>query len=517
MMKKILSLLLATVLLLSLAACGKSSPAATNGQTLTTSDKSAKHTLIVAQPADVSSYDPQNVTSQFDIAIMRLIYDPLVREKDGNLVGVLAKSWEMADDALSCIFEINTAVKFSNGDTLKASDVAFSFNRAVKMPIGQLVPGIKDASVVDDTHVKVNFAAPNQGFLPSLIGFYVVQEKAVTAAGDKYGVLDSNTQVGTGAYIITDRKPGTSITFKARDDYFGGTPAIKTVTYKIVADANTAYLGLQNSEIDFYATDLPSSTIMQIQSGNSNLQVISFPSRPVTFIGMQCAQAPFNKKEVRQAVNYAIDKQNVIDLAQDGMGDVAQGIWNKLTFGYSADVKGTTQDIEKAKKLLADAGYPNGFSTSILTIAKFQKDVEAVQGQLAKIGIDAKVELADETAFVPAIMQGKYQMNCLSISMGGDAAAFEGVFQTKDSKNPAAGAVNMFYYSNPKIDQLFRDAKVPDQNIRLDKFKQIAEILNDDVPLVPLYFQKNSFTAAKGLTVGPIDATGQYFVNDFHW
>ena len=513
-MKKKVLLLWMTVLLLLSAACGKNTSTASNEQP---SQSGEKDTLIVAQPADVSSYDPQNVTSQFDIAVMRLIYDPLVREKDGNIVGVLAKSWEMSEEAMSCTFEINTEAKFSNGDNLKASDVAFSFNRAVKMPVGQLVPGIKDASILDENHVVVNFVAPNQGFLPSLIGFYVVQEKAVTDAGDKYGVLDSDTQVGTGPYVVVDRKPGASITFKAREDYFGGSPAIKDVIYKIVADVNTAYLGLQNGEIDFYSTDLPSSTIMQIQSGSSNLQVISFPSRPVTFIGMQCTQAPFDKKEVRQAVAYAIDKQEVVDLAQDGIGDVAQSVWNKLTFGYSEDVKGSSQDIEKAKKLLSDAGYSNGFSTSISTIAKFQKEAEAVQGQLAKIGIDAKVELVDETAFVPAVMQGKYQMNCLSISMGGDAAAFEGVFQTKDPNDPTVGAVNMFFYSNPQVDQLFQDAKVPDQSIRLDKFEQIAIILNEDAPLVPVYFQKNSFTAVKGLTVGPIDATGQYFINDFHW
>ncbi|NMA48709.1 MAG: ABC transporter substrate-binding protein [Tissierellia bacterium] len=504
-------LLLLILALIFLTACGK------DGSTNQPTNTDSRDTLVVAQPADVSSFDPHNVTSQFDISIMRLIYDPLVREKNGDIVGVLAKSWEMAEDAMSCRFEINTDAKFSNGDSLLASDVAFSFNRAVKMPAGQLIPGIKDAIVEDDTHVVVNFVAPNQGFIPSLIGFYVVQEKSVIDAGDMYGVLDSDTQVGTGPYVLVERKPGENIVFKAREDYFGGSPKIKNVTYKIIADSNTAYLGLQNEEIDFYATDLPSSTIKQIESSDSNLQVIFFPSRPVTFVGMQCTQAPFDNKKVRQAVAYAIDKQEVIDLAQDGIGDLAHSVWNELTFGYSEDVKGNEQNIEKAKQLLTDAGYPTGFSTSISTISKFQKEAEVVQGQLAKIGIETKVELVDETAFVPDIMQGKYNINCLSISMGGDAAAFEGVFQTKSSDDPSVGAVNMFFYSNPQVDQLFKDAKVPDQNERLEKFKQIATILNEDVPLVPLYFQRNSFTAAKGLTVGPIDATGQYFINDFSW
>lgn len=509
-MKKAIAILVMGVLFLSAVVGCSGGPAQEP-------DAAAKDTLTIAQQADVTTLDPHKSVALYDFNIFRMIYNSLLVEDGAALKGVLAKSWTMADDALSATLEINTDATFSNGDKLKASDVAFSFNRALTMPAGQVVPGVAGAEAVDETHVKVSFVSENPGFFSSLPGFFIVQEAAVAAAGDSYGVLDSDTEVGTGAYVLKNRSTGSNIVFEAREDYFEGAPAIKTVTYQIIGDANTAYLALQNGQVDFCTLTLPATNVEQAEQ-NENLTVAHFDSRALAFITFNCTQAPFDSKEVRQAVAYALDKQNIIDLAEDGMGTVAESPWNSLTFGYSPDVKGTAQDVEKAKELLTAAGYPDGFTCTFKTMeGSWKKVAEAVQAQLNAIGITVAIEVLDSTAAVGTFLQGNYDIGNISMGLGGDASGWETAFQSKDPDAPSVGALNMFFYSNADVDRLFKEANTTDEAVRLKKYKEIATILNDELPMVPLYFQKLSYVYAKGLTISNIDGTAQFYVSDFHW
>lgn len=509
-MKKAVAALLTVLMLFAMAACS-------SGQAGTAGNTAAKDTLTIAQQADVTTLDPHKSVSLYDFNVFRMLYNSLLIEDGNSLKGVLAKSWTMADDGLSATIEVNTDALFSNGEQLKASDVAFSFNRALTMPAGQIVPGIANAEVLDDTHVKVNFISQNPGFFSSLPGFFIVQEAAVTAAGDNYGVLDSNTEVGTGPYVLKSRSSGSNIVFEARDNYFEGAAPIKTVTYQIIGDVNTAYLALQNGQIDFCTLPLPATSIQQAKA-NDSLAVADFDSRALVFITFNCTKEPFNNKLVRQAIACALDKQNIIDLAEDGMGTVAESPWNSLTFGYSPDVKGTVQNIEKAKSLLAEAGYPDGFTCTFNTMeGSWKKVAEAVQSQLAAINITVQIEVLDSTAAVGTLLQGNYDIADCSMGLGGDASGWATAFQSKNPDAPSVGALNMFFYSNPAVDQLFVEANTVDETVRLAKYKEIATILNDDLPLIPLYFQKLHYVHAKGLTISSIDGTAQFYVNEFHW
>ncbi|MDL2259116.1 ABC transporter substrate-binding protein [Eubacteriales bacterium OttesenSCG-928-K08] len=510
-MKKLLALILVSALLLTVVT-GCAGEKAGGGATA-----EVKDTLSIAQQADVTTLDPHKSVALYDFNIFRMIYNSLLEEDGENLKGVLAKSWNMADDALSATIEVNTDALFSNGEALKASDVAFSFNRALSMPAGQVVPGIANAEVLDETHVKVNFVSENPGFFSSLVGFFIVQEAAVVNAGENYGILDSGTEVGTGPYTLKSRSTGSNIVFEARDDYFEGKPAIQTVTYQIIGDANTAYLALQNGQIDFCTLTLPATNVAQAEQ-NDALAVTHFDSRGLAFITMNCNKAPFDNQKVRQAVAYALDKQNIIDLAEDGMGTVAQSPWNGLTFGYSSDVQGVSQDVEKAKSLLTEAGYTDGFTVTFKTMeGSWKKVAEAVQAQLAPIGIDIKIEVMDSTTAVSTLLQGNYDIANCSMGLGGDASGWETAFQTKDPNAPSVGALNMFFYSNSDVDRLFKEANTTDTTVRLAKYKEIATTLNEEAPIIPLYFQKLHYVHAKNLTISKIDGTAQFYVDDFHW
>ena len=478
-----------------------------------------KDSINMAIQADATTLDPHMSSAGTDYSYFRMLYDTLIKEENGELVGNLASSWELSEDAMSANFELIPDVKFFDGDTLTSADVVFSMERGSTMAAAQAIPGYKSATVIDDTHFTVEFSAPNPGFFRSLIGFFIVSEDAVTAQGESYGAAsnDSASFVGTGPYTLTERSTGSSLTFTARKDYFAGTPEISTVTYKVISDMNTAFMALQGDQIDFCSLALPTSTVNQAEAMD-HLKVSYYEGRALCYLGFNCAKEPFNNEKVRQAIAYALDKQAIIDLAEDGAGTVANSPWNAQTFGYSENVNAISQDLEKSKELLSEACYADGFNITLTTIdGAWKKVAEVIQEQLAPLGINVQIQLVDGTSVVGTLMKGDYDMQVLSLGLGGDASGWSAILGTSSEENPAFGSLNMFFYSSPEVDWAFVDANSSDDSVRLNAFQDVANTVIQDAPLVPLYFQKLSYVHSSDLEIGCIDGTGQFYVNTFHY
>jgi peptide/nickel transport system substrate-binding protein len=463
-------------------------------------------TLVVN--ADIATLDPTRSASLIDSQVYCNIYDQLVKiDKSGATVPVLAESWKASEDGKSYTFNLRKGVKFHNGDQLKASDVVFSFESAMKSPYleGQFTE-IGKVSAVDDSTVRVDLKSAYAPFLGSLNDcLYVLDEKAVKAAGDKYG----EEPVGTGPYKLVKHETGVSVTLERFDGYWGAKPPIKDVTFKVIGDQNTAVIALKTGEVD-YVFEVPAISKEDIGK-NQKLALYTTPTIRVAYVVMNTSAKPFNNVALRQAVNYAVDKNKAITVATEGMASPTAGVFSKDIFGYS-EIAGYEYSPEKAKELLAKAGYAKGLTVSFKTMAgPLQKVAQSVQEDLGKAGITANLEVLEKNAYIQSLAKGDYAIGDISCSVGADADYYGLLFQT-------GSQANFSHYSNAKIDKLFDEGRVAvDKDKRLGIYKELAQALSDEAVIVPLYYPLNLSAGNANLEVGYMDPIEILYVNEMSW
>ena len=206
-----------------------------------------------------------------------------------------------------------------------------------------------------------------------------------------------------------------------------------------------------------------------------------------------------------------MDKDKVITVATEGLAAKTDSIFSKDIFGYS-EIKGYEYNTEKAKQLLTQAGYPNGFTVTFKTLeGPFNKAAQSVQEDLAKIGITVKIEVGEKNAYIQALQKGDYAMGNISVSVGSDADYYDMLFRT-------GMQANFSKYSNKKVDELFTSGKgITEKEKRLEIYKQVAQAISDDAAIVPLYYPKSLYAGNANLNVGYIDPIGITYVNEMSW
>jgi peptide/nickel transport system substrate-binding protein len=505
MKKKMLGLFLATALLLTMVtACVNK--ASTEGGT--TVKAPVKDSVILAISGDMGTLDSLHSGAGMDKQIYKNIFDALVKNGASEVEPSLAENWKMSDDGLSYTFALKKGIKFHNGEVLKASDVVFSLTTAKASPyLAEQTAAIKEAVAVDDNTVRINLSYQYAPFLLSLTEIYIVPEKAYIEAGKAFG----QKPIGTGAYKFVSHAVGQNVKLERFDEYYGGVAPIKNVTFKIITDPSAILIALQTKEVDF-ALDL---AMVQVKSAKANpeLNVAELEGNGLTCLIMNNSIKPFTNVKVRQALNYAINKENAIVLAEEGLGQPAVCPFNKTYFGYSDKIKGYEYNIEKAKALLTEAGYPNGFEVTLKTMAgSLQKGAQSIQEDLRKIGVIVKIEMVEGNAYIQDITTGNYQIGNITISSSVPDIDFWDMFLS------TKGGMNVFKYSNPKVDQLFTEAKKSsDTNVRLAKYQELTQILVDDAAMVPLYYMVRTYIADRDLKVGNADGVYGVSVNSLSW
>jgi peptide/nickel transport system substrate-binding protein len=390
---------------------------------------------------------------------------------------------------------------------LKASDVVFTVRRAMESPyVGGSLISIDDVSAVDEYTVKFTLAYEYAPFLASFRDIYILNEKAVTAAGDDYG----KNPVGTGPYKFVSHQAGQAVNLTRHDDYFKGAPPIKDVIWKVILNPATVGIAVEAGDIDL-ALNVPPGDIKRLEAV-ANLSSTPFELKSLNFMILNTTAPPFDNADVRKAVAYAVDRKALINMASDGFGTAADGIFNKFTFGFSPDVKPYPFDTVKAKELLVDAGYPDGFDVVIKTIdGVFESQAIVLQSNLAAIGIRAKVEMMDQAAYLNDLFSLNYEMGNLAIALGMDGDDWAMLF-TSD------GGMNMTGYENPELDRLFDEGRrETDTAKRAAIYKQAAQIVNDDAALISLYFTAGTYIHNKELNLGWIDSNGAFKASELTW
>jgi len=476
-MKKLLLLTSLIAMLLAFTACGGGNKA-----------PEGKTELVVAQAADPKSLDPHASNDNPSARITSQIYNALVELDDNMEVQPqLAESWEQPD-AKTIVFKLKQGVKFHNGEELKASDVKFSLERALKSPLVEHIVGmINTVDVIDDYTVKVT---TKEEFAPMLAHLahpasFILNEKAVTEAGDSY----ASKPVGTGPFKFVSYAAGDNVTLAANEEYFAGAPAMKTLVIKNIVENSSRAMGLEAGEIDI-AYDLDPMDADKVKN-DANLNLVEEDSLSNDYIGFNIEKEPFNNPKVRQAIYHAINRDQLIEAVYQGAGLAANSPIGPKVFGYSDTAKNYEYNPELAKKLLAEAGYANGFKTTLWTNDNpiRVQIAQIVQAELKQVGIDMAVEPVEWGAYLDGTARGEHEMFILGwVTITADADY--GLYPLFHSSNKG-GAGNRSFYANPAVDKALDEARAKtDPAEREAAYKVAQELVQEDAPIMSLFYKK---------------------------
>ncbi len=444
-----------------------------------------RDTLIVAQGADAKTLDPHATNDQPSARVAAQIYNQLLTiDADMNVIPDLAVSWESVD-ANTTVFKLRQGVKFHNGEELKASDVKFTLDRMIDSPtVAHIAGTIKTVDVIDDYTIKITTHQPFGPLLYHLThtASSILSEKAVTEAGDNYG----QQPVGTGPYKFADWAAGDSISLTVNGEYFDGVQEIPNVTFRNIIEGTNRTIALETGEVDV-AYDIEPIDKDTVRN-HENLQLLEGESLSINYFGFNTRKKPFGDVRVRQAIGYAVNSQDIIDAVVMGSGIPTNSSISTRVFGHSPEAYKYSQDYEKARQLMVEAGYADGFKTTIWTNDNPVRVqiAQVLQAQLRKINIDMAIEVVEWGAFLDGISRGEHDTYLFGwVTVTGDADY--GLYPLYHS-SAHGGAGNRSFYTDTKMDQML-DAARESVNVEERKalYSDIQIQLQKELPHYPIY------------------------------
>lgn len=455
-----------------------------------------KNKISIAMKADPKTLDPQKSIDTMSNKSITLIYDTLLDlDENLNLKPNLAESWERLDDC-NVVFHLKKGVKFHNGEELKAEDVKFTLERAASSPQTlYLFKPITKVTVIDNYTVQVTTDKPFGALLNNLAAVQggIVSKKAVLKYGDDY----VNHPVGTGQYKLKEWLPGNRIVFEGFKDAYQGAPNFEELTYLTIPEVSNRMIALETGEVDV-AFDIGIMDKETIENSN-NLELVEVESPALLYLGFDQTNPIYQNKKLREAIAYAIDNQTFVDVVFRGSAVAGDSPLPKASPAYNGNVKKYNQDIEKAKKLLAEAGYPNGLDIELWCMDDGPRVDMCViiQDQLKKIGINLEIKIFEFGAYVSKTALPNKELYFLSWNSSGDGdVALYPLFHS--SQHGAPG--NRSFYSNKEVDKLLDKARVSvDEEERRSLYKEVQNILQEDLAIYALAYPNINLAKNKEL------------------
>lgn len=500
-----MSLVLAAAMALSLAACGGNQE--NNGSGGGTAG-GYKNTLTWAQGADVTSLDPHQGKETPAVQVNTQIFDTLVTvdPETNEVVPQIAESWEQTDDQ-TYVFKIREGIKFHDGSDLTAEDVKFSLDRARNSAaVSYIVNFIEEVTVDDDHTVTVKTTAPYAPTLRNLaIPFAAIVPKAVVEADENAFIQNP---VGSGPYKFVEWNHGDHVTLKAFDDYYAGKPETENLIMKVIPETSQRTIALETGEVDL-AYDLAVNDIPKVNS-DDKLTVYEIPSLTCWYVSMNMNKKPFDNPKVREAMSMAIDRQTIIDTINAGSGQTADAIIAPAVFGYySTGVK--EYNPTKAKELLAEAGYPNGFSTT-LWVNDNQSRIEMCQASgngLLEVGVQCNLEVLEFGSFISRTTAGDHDLAYFGWTTSSGDADYSYYSLEHSTQQGAAG--NRSFLADPDVDKLIEEARSnTNEEERKELYKELAIKLDEINNNIPVYYSSINVGANKKVEGFVMDANGYH-------
>ncbi|MDS9473326.1 ABC transporter substrate-binding protein [Sporosarcina pasteurii] len=518
-----LAIMLLLVFSTVLAACsGGDNESGEKDKGKNTSEQSSSgsgETLVFGRGGDSTSLDPSRTTEGETFKVTINLFETLLTfEDEGTAVEPgLAKSWEPSEDGLTYTFELQEGVKFHDGTDFNAEAVVKNFERwasgdAEKFPYYNSMFGgfegdeghvIESVTAEGEHTVVIKLTRPQAPFLKNLAMdmFAIASPTAIEEQGDDD--FERNP-VGTGPFKFVEWKPNDSITIERFDDYWQEDfPKLEKVIFRSIPDNAARLNALMAGEIDL-ADGINPSDGASIE-GNPDLQLFERPSMNVGYLGLTVTREPFDNKLVRQAMNHAIDKQSIIDAFFEGRADIAVNPMPPSVSGYNDEIEGYEYNPEKAKELLEEAGYGDGFEMELWAMPvprpympDGEKVAEVIQKNLADIGITAKIVSHEWATYLELASKGDADAFMLGwTGDNGDPDNFLYVLLDEDN----IGSNNYTYFKNDETHELFIEAQTEvDEEKRIELYKKAQEILHEEAPWVPLAHSIPLLAGSKDIT-----------------
>ena len=496
-----------------------------------TTSAAAPTTLVIAMDtSSIVSLDPAKAYEFESIVIDNNLYNKLVGFKGTDYSTVypeLADSWSVANDGLTWTFNLKHGLSFPSGTPINAAAVIYSLQRVVQLqqPPSWVITqfGIKPNSITstDDYTVQIKLDAPYaKGLFLACLAFPVASivdptvVKAHETSGDMGAAWLLDHSAGSGAFTLQQWQRGTQIVLNANKNYWKGKPGVDTIIIKEMKESLDQRMALEKGDVDI-AWNLLSDQIVALKT-NKDISIASAPAFAVLYIGMNVGFQPFSDVRVRNAVKWAIDYNGIINDILKGAAIPLQTIIPKGIAGYDPQAP-FMQDIAKAKSLLADAGYPNGFTVDLTAPASLggapTADIAAkIKSDLAKVGITVNVQL-----ITYAELLVKYRAQSLQMVIGrwgsdyADPNSNANAFAYCRTAGPSDTAKQLAwrnkYANNATSDLIDMAKKEVNDTKRMGYYKQLTSTILNEGPFAMLFqqvIQRAVRNSVKGFTVSPL-------------
>lgn len=519
-MKKVVSLVLAGAMVLSLAACSssnKETTAAAAAETTkaaaeTTKDaasveaskeakkeaataKSADNDIVIALQADATHLDPHVSSNGISNTITNEMYECLLAfDKDTNVVPALAKEWSVSDDGKAYTFILNEGIKFHDGEPFNAESVRAVYERGLaddSLTLKRTISAWEDVTVDSEYQVTIHLKEPNNTFINKITQFRIVSPKAM-AMENASDYLAKNS-AGTGPFVLADRVDGGYTKMVRNENYWREGPTVDSLTFQVVPEDAARIAMLQTGEADII-TPVPVTDVALIENDPSIIVDVA-PATTYRYVTLNTEWAlpdgrkPFADKRVRQALNYAFDSEAYAKVVFNGYAKVPTSIFSDSIMYYSEQTP-YTRDLEKAKALMKEAGFEDGFDVEIIvdntTIE--QKGATFVQQQLADIGVNVKLLPNESTANaektsapLESTTVQMWYVNWASGSYEADGSMRNILHGTKFPPN----GYNTAFWNNEEFNQLLDDAlKMSDQKEIAEAYAKAQAIAWEECPWI---------------------------------
>lgn len=442
--------------------------------------------IVIGHDADVLTLDPALTTDEASRPVQALLFNSLVKFNEKmEPVADLAESWDVRDGT-TYVFKLRQGVKFHNGDPLLASDVKFSIDRMSDPDVASRwashFADVKEVRVVGDDTIEIELTQPNAAFLSAIASYmFVLQESFVKDNPNLQRVAN-----GTGPYVLDEWVPNTSVTLKRFADYFDADQTyLDEIVFQIIPDEASRLAALRTGEVHFLHLKEPQNGPQYEQMQQSGqIGLAKVVANKYHLLGFNVKRPPFDNPKVREAIQYAIDRDVLLATAGFGQGEVT-GILSPALGDWALPVDSYpqyTRDVEKAKQLLKEAGFENGFEFNIMAPTNHPIDLNsaiAIAEQLKEIGLTANVDRTEWGTYVQNWVDRDYDT----------FVGHNGNWTDPDLAMYAAlvtdGSTNASQYSNPEIDDLLNRGRTStDYAERKQIYDELQRRLVKDGPMV---------------------------------
>ena len=470
--------LLAGFIILALTGCGDKGTTVNSG--------GDNDLLVYAQSAELRTLDPHQATDVYSRRILANVFDRLIEKNEQmELIPGLAESWKYINDT-TVEFKLREGVTFHNGAKFTSEDVKYTLDKARVAPmVVNLFGAIEEVEVIDQYTVTIKTKEPYGPLLHHLSHITAsIMNEDYNEATEDYNIKP----MGTGAYRVENWFAGDRVILKSNENYFRGKAPINEVVVRNIPEENSRIIGLETGEVHISQDILSISRLTVLDEPSLELQEMS--SLGVSYLGFNVRKESIQDVKVRQAIAYAINRDEIIDTILMGSVEKSNGLFGPGVFGYSETAETIGYDPEKAKALLAEAGYENGDLDLTVTTSGGETNIQVltvVQAQLRDIGINLTLEQLEWGAFLHSTANGESDLFYMAWS-NSSADGDYGMSALLHSELKGAGG-NRSFYKNEELDNLLAlGQRELDETIRQSYYAKAMDIVNEEVPIYPFNF-----------------------------